>query len=169
MWRKLWIIIGILMIAMLIVVYGYVRKMYFFPHSDFPVTNHIGWWAYQDNLIITGVDCDVPEVRFGLFNTGEALIRLHIKGEVSTPHDKWKPYVEKIHISERFVTGENSPSANFNITPIIGAEENATYNNEAVPFEVKIEYVIRAYKWGDNKYIFQCGNITREITLLNPK
>lgn len=167
--RKLWITVGILAIVMLVASFYYVRRRYFFPNSDVPVTNQVGWWAYQDNLTVSEFDCEVVESRFGLLRTGEALVRFRIKGEVSSTSEKWNPYIKVVHISERLIPDENSRSADFGITPVVGLEDKAGNSKKTVPFAVKVEYVLHALHWGDNKYMFHCGGIDRELTIPHPK
>ena len=105
----IWIFSVILLITILIFAFGESIVRYYFhkkfhprePKSEIEVTYNLGWWAYQDCLHIDSFKVELIDSRLNLFNSS-SLIRYTVFGQLSKS-DNWRPYVNKVHVNERFI------------------------------------------------------------------
>ena len=133
------------------------------------VTDRIGWWSYQEDLVVKSAKVSVLKNGFpGLFNSGKAIVELHIMGEMKGSR-AWRPYISEIHISERLIQIDERPTGDMLVTPIVQVTEDSNYNGELAPFDVKTEYEIQAMGWGCNRFIFKCGDLNDEVELCRTK
>ncbi len=139
--------------------------------SDVPVIYSLGWWAYQDCLKIESIRTEIVQSRLGLFNS-HSLVSWTIRGSVSYPKGYWKPFVQKVHLSEKYNKYDphnRISEGDITITPIVGVIEDSTYRSEELPFKVRIEEVLQSGSWGENKYVIHCGNIIDTLKLIQYK
>lgn len=146
------------------------------PKNQIETTYNIGWWSHQDDLQIDSLSIKIIESKLCLFNS-YSLISYTIKGEIKGDNN-WKPFIDKIHLSERFTRNYNRelhpyldndscklPEAIFEITPIVEEKENRNYNGEKISFEFTNELKIESFHWGNNSIRFQCADLSKDIIL----
>jgi hypothetical protein len=139
--------------------------------SDVPVIYSLGWWSYQDCLKVESIRTEIVQSRLGLFSS-HSLVSWTISGSVSYPKGYWKPFVQKVHLSEKYNKYDphnRISEGDITITPIVGVIEDSTYRSEEVPFKIRIEEVLQSGSWGENKYVVHCGNITDTLKLFQYK
>lgn len=148
--------------------------------NQIEVTNNIGWWAHQQNMKIDSFSVGIIESKLNLFNS-ISLIKYTIKGELKE-NNNWKPYIRKVHISERFVRKYNRelhpyldtdtakiPEAVYEITPIVDVKKDNNYKGESVKFEFTNEMKIESFHWGNNWLRFQCDDFQKDLTIKQRK
>ncbi|HEY4784934.1 MAG TPA: hypothetical protein VIH57_02745, partial [Bacteroidales bacterium] len=179
-----WIFSMILIITILIIAFGERIVNYYFdkkfhprePKNEIDVTYNVGWWAYQNSMQIDSFKVELIDSRLNLFNSF-SLIRYTIYGELSK-NGNWRPYIDKVHISERFIRkydrdlhpyldGDtvNIPEAIIEITPIVKVKADNVYKGERIPFKITNELKIGSFHWGNNWLRLQCDTIKRDIIL----
>jgi hypothetical protein len=150
------------------------------PKNQIETTYNLGWWANQDNMRIDSFSVEIIESRLNLFNS-YSLIKYTIKGELKGKNN-WKPFVDKIHLSERFIRIYNRelhpyldkdtcqiPEAIIEITPVIDTKEDDNYKGETIPFKFTNELKLESFHWGNNWLRFQCENMQKDIILQQTK
>jgi hypothetical protein len=141
--------------------------------NEIEVTTNIGWWTNQNDLKIDSLKVELIDSRLNLFNS-HSLIRYTVRGRL-TGLNHWKPYIAKVHISERFIKKTDKkdtckiPEALIEITPIVSTKENKKYNGEVVPFEFTNEIKVQSFHWGINLLRIQCGNNYKDVKLIQRK
>ena len=184
----IWTLSIILSITILIIAFGKMIVNYYFdkkfhprePKNDIEVTYNIGWWAYQDCLQIDSFKVEQIDSRLNLFNSF-SLIRYTVYGQLSKSGN-WRPYVDKVHISERFIRKYdlnlhpyldldtvNIPEAIIEITPIVKVKDDNGYKGEKIPIKITNELKIGSFHWGNNWLRLQCDTIKRDIILRQRK
>ena len=139
------------------------------PKSDVDFTYKIGWWPYQDTLVVTSLTSEVVDSTLNLFNA-KSIIRFKIKGSMQGAKG-WAPRIEKIHLVEEVIRGGNFTNslATVRLKPIIGVKQDKKYAGESVTYDVTQELVIHSMGWGFNSYQVTCGNITNRLELMQLK
>jgi len=119
------------------------------------VTYRVGWWPYQDALVVTGFHVEITDQSLGLLKT-EASVRVHITGTVTDAKGQWKPAVRQVHVSERFVPSANAMDrvARVELTPIVDEDEDSSYKGTAIPFDITFDYKLHTFRWGTNQFTF---------------
>jgi len=138
------------------------------PKKQIETTYEIGWWAHQGDLSVANFSVDIDDSRLNLFNN-KSLLSYTIDGTLTGARN-WKPALNKIHLSERYLNfGTDSAQGFIEITPVITVKENKQYNGEAIPFHVTNELIIESHSWGKNKFIFKCADYETNIELIQRK
>lgn len=139
------------------------------PKLELPVTYNIGWWPFQDSLKIDSIKVVVVESNLNLFNS-KSLILYEVFGSLRN-QEKSEPFIEKVHLSERFEFDSlNRRSGRIiEITPISSAKENEEYVGQWQPFRFKNEHLITSADWGVNKIKFVCGGHIQSVELRQDK
>lgn len=150
------------------------------PKNQIEETYKIGWWGYQDSLKINFFRVEVIESNLNMFNT-YSLVKYTVQGEMKWKNG-WKPFIENVHISERFIRkfrrGINSflnkdtlktPAAIFEITPIVNTRKDKDYKAETIKFEFTNELKIQSFHWGNNLIRLQCDSLKTDIILKQTK
>ena len=138
------------------------------PKKQIETTYEIGWWAHQRDLSVAQFSVNIIDSRLNLFNN-KSLLSYTIGGTL-TGTKSWKPYLNKIHLSERYVNfGTDSVQGIIEITPVISVKENNAYEGEALPFHVTNELIIESSSWGKNKFLFKCVDHETDIELTQRK
>ncbi len=126
--------------------------------SDLPVTYDLGWWPHQHYLTVNAVRTEVLDSSLNLF-TSHSLVAWIVKGSLCNPAGKSKPFVEKAHLSQRYI--EYDPNKRISIgeitiTPIVALKDDPSYHGDSIPFEFRIEDELQSGTWGENKYVVRC-------------
>jgi hypothetical protein len=130
-----------------------------------PITRTIGWWGYQDALHITGLDVELVGGQPGS-KKADATIRFHIQGSLVPAKRGWRPRIEAVHISQRFVQAANREQAGeIELTPVVQVTNEAAYMGEPQAVDIQIDETVSTYRWGQNRYIIRCGTIEKELQL----
>jgi hypothetical protein len=150
------------------------------PKNQIEETYQIGWWGYQDSMKINCFRVEIIESNLNLFNN-YSLVRYTVQGEMKWKNG-WKPYIENVHISERFIRKYNrelnpfqekdtvkTPEAIFEITPIVKTKEDKKYKAETIKFEFTNELKIQSFHWGNNTIRLQCDSLKTDIMLKQTK
>lgn len=150
------------------------------PKIEIPVTYEIGWWSSQDSLIIDSFKVEIVESRLNLFNS-KSLLKYTVKGKIFNSK-LWEPFIEKIHISERFLRRYKGnripfalndtskiPEAVIEITPIVKEISNDDYKGEGISFEFENEIKLKSFHWGKNWVRFKCGDKWQDVFLQQSK
>ena len=91
------------------------------PKTEIPITYNIGWWSYQDDLIIDSLKVEIIESNLNLFNS-KSLISYSVYGKMKFDDGRWEPNIENVHLSER-IEKDSLNSRIIEITPIISVTE----------------------------------------------
>lgn len=150
------------------------------PKNQIEETYSIGWWGYQDNMKVDSFKVEVIESNLNLFNS-YSLVKYNVKGEMKGKLG-WKPFIEKVHISQRFIRKYNRklhpyldkdtskiPEAIFEITPIVKTRKDKDYKEEILKFNFTNEFKIESFHWGNNWIRFQCDSLWTDIILRQTK
>jgi hypothetical protein len=130
-----------------------------------PITRTIGWWGYQDALHITGVDVELVGGQPGS-QKADATIRFHIQGSLVSAKRGWRPRIDAVHISQRFVQAANrEQAAEIDLTPVVQVTKDAAYMGEPQAVDLLVDETVSTYRWGQNRYIIRCGPIEKELQL----
>jgi hypothetical protein len=140
------------------------------PRSDVPVTSEIGWWAYQDGVQVTDLTVEVIDGRLHLTKS-EALVAIRLRGTMAYAKGGWHPFVERVHVSERFAPQSEGRKrvADIQVTPVLGVHEDKAYMGTPEPFDIRVEHHLHTWEWGTNQYIFRAGGIERSLELVQRK
>ena len=129
--------------------------------SGVKITYEVGWWVYQDRLVITSADIEKDPKGLGpsmLYNKADAIVS--IAGQ-TTGKPGWRPVVETLHISQ--VKSDSSAAAKITITPIVELKQNSSYSGEILPFTITKRISIPAMNFGANTYHFQIGAFQKDL------
>jgi len=150
------------------------------PKIEIKVTYEIGSWYYQDELHVDSFIVKTIDSRLNLFNS-ESLISYTTKG-ILIGEKGWKPYIDKVHMSQRFIREYNRklhpyldkdtvklPEAIIEITPIVQVKEDKNYNGEKIPYEFTNELKLISFHMGDNWLRMQCKEKYKDIILQQRK
>ena len=127
------------------------------PHSDVPISCELGSWPYQDGLTVTKLSAEPVDPKLNLFNN-RFLLRYRVAGAI-TYRRGWRPRVAKAQVTARLVsarTDEKPPVADISVVPIVVVTQDASYSQEQVPFDIKLEQVMQTMDWGRNQYEIHC-------------
>lgn len=159
------------------------------PKVETPITYNIGWWAYQEALLVDSFSVKTVESKLSLFNSF-SLIEYNLKGQLVVKTNGFKPFVEKIHISERLVLNDTiyndtlklvkgdrvigsiefSPQAIIEITPIIDVKKSKFVKvGDIVQFDITNEHKIQSLDWGYNYYLIKCDTVEIPLVLQQVK
>lgn len=133
------------------------------PKIEIPVTYNIGWWSYQDDLIIDSLKVEIVESELNLFNS-KSLVSYSVYGKMKFDDGYWEPNIENIHLSER-IEKDSLKNRIIEITPIISVSEKDNKKGGIKKFNFKNEHTIISNGWGNNRIKFSCGNEKQIITL----
>ncbi|AUC15897.1 hypothetical protein BTO06_12370 [Tenacibaculum sp. SZ-18] len=141
------------------------------PKVEITETYSIGWWSKQEALNVDSFEIKIIDSKLNLFNS-KSLVSYRIKGNLY--YEKgWRPFIKEIHLSERFLTHSNdsinNPEAMIEITPVIGAEDDESYNGEKIEFDITNEKKMNSFHWGNNRIRFKCLEKINDITLSQRK
>ena len=177
--KKILIWSGIILIILALAYYFLLPKLLFYSLSTEPrnakieitETHSIGWWSKQEALTVDTFEVEIIDSKLNLFNS-KSLISYRIKGSL-TYKNGWRPSIKEIHLSERFLTQKNDSINNLDaiieITPIIGAEDDESYNGEKIEFDITNEKTINSFHWGNNRLRFKCLGKINDIVLAQRK
>ena len=130
-----------------------------------PITRTIGWWGYQDALHVAGMDVELAGGQPGKQN-GDAIIRFRLHGSLVSARRGWRPRIDAVHISQRFVRDANGDQAGeIELTPVVQVTEDAAYMGEPQAVNLRIDETVSTYRPGQNRYIVRCGTIEKELQL----
>ena len=135
------------------------------PKSDVPLTYSLGWWGDQEHLSVTSLKCEIVESKLNLFNN-KSLFRYTISGFLANLNGHFKPYISKVHISERYVRYEKEKyiyEGEITLTPVVSTKSDDSYKGQSINFSIKVEEVIESAGWGKNVYVIRCGNLVDSI------
>ncbi len=135
---------------------------------DVPVTYHVDWWAKNANLTIQQFDVKVEEANLNLLNN-QAKLSYTISGSMKS-NAGWKPYIETAHISERVIPCDTLQNCvEITITPVMNTVKKKKYPGGEKAFSFTNEHIVRAIRWGQNRFVIRCGNDTKTIELYQKK
>ena len=120
---------------------------------------------------MTQLRAEIVHSKLNLFNHS-SLVRYHLSGIVQAKAGRWKPFIEKVHISERYThdpEGEMKDLGEIMLTPIVGVREDEQYTGNPIEFNIKVEHFIESGGWGKNKYVVQCGDLKETFELFQHK
>lgn len=134
-----------------------------------PIIRTIGWWGYQDALHITGMDVELVGGQLGLLK-GDATIRFHIHGSLVSAKRGWRPRIDAVHISQRFVqAGDREQTGEIELTPVVQVTQDGAYMGEPQAVDLHVDELVSTYRWGQNRYVVRCGTIEKELQLFRAK
>ena len=150
------------------------------PKNEIAVTYEIGCWSYQDELQVESFKVKTIKSELNIFNS-ESLISYTTKG-ILTGKKGWKPYIYKVHMSQRFIREYNRklhpyldkdtvklPEAIIETTPIVQVKEDKNYNGEKIPYEFTNELKLISFHMGANWLRIQCKEKYTDIILVQRK
>lgn len=150
------------------------------PKNQVEVTYNIGWWSHQDHLRVDSFNVEIIDSRLNLFNSN-SLIKYEIKGRL-VGKNNWEPYIEKVHVSERFIREYDRtlhpyldsdtskiPEAIIEFTPIVKVKEKKNYKGEEIPFHITNEMKIQSFHWGNNWLRLSCDSLNTDLILKQRK
>ena len=139
------------------------------PKSEIPVTNSIGWWINQKELIIEAFEVRIIESRLNLFNQ-ESLISYSVKGRIGYEGYS-RPFIKEVHLSERPLQMDSivMEEIEIQITPIIDVIKVKEQMAGSIQFELKNEHIVKSMHWGQNRIRFTCGKFTKTLVLTQSK
>lgn len=130
-----------------------------------PITRTIGRWDYQDALHVAGMDVELVGGQPGS-QKDDAVIRFRLHGSLVSARRGWRPRIESVHISQRFVQGAGGePAGEIELTPVVQVTQDASYIGEPQPLDLRVDETVSTYRWGQNRYIVRCGTIEKELQL----
>lgn len=121
--------------------------------------------SHQNLLTIDDFSIEISDSRLNLFNS-KSVIAYTIKGRLKAKKG-WKPYIEKVHISERIDTSKRL-GVLIEVTPIVGLE-NVEEDITEQSFEFTNEHQVTSRFWGENHFSFFCGRFEEEIEVFQRK
>ncbi len=127
------------------------------PKYEVPITYTIGWWSYQNQMTVESIEVKMIENNLNLYNN-KSLISYKISGELKYS-GYWKPYINKVHISERI--GVDSLADHYRIielTPIVKVKKDKSQKDGIVRFNFTNEHSITSGGWGNNKIKIKCSD-----------
>jgi hypothetical protein len=162
------------------------------PRSDVRIVWEVEAAPDFERLRITGLTARVIDARMNLFN-GIGLIGFRLQGQMTGPPGA-RPRLDRVQLAERVIiprtaqvdpafggraneqvgTSEAAlarprPLVELEVTPLLGRENDETYEGEAVSFSVNVEKWVHAIQWGSNRYAIRCAGIERELVLIRAK
>ncbi len=177
--KKILIWTGIIIVILALAYYFLLPKLLFYslsteprnPKTEIDETHLIGWWSKQEALSVDTFEVKIIDSKLNLFNS-KSLISYRIKGSLNYKKG-WKPFIKEIHLSERFLTHSNdsigNPDAIIEITPVIGAKNEESYNGEKIEFDITNEKKMNSFHWGNNRIRFKCLENINDIMLSQRK
>lgn len=130
-----------------------------------PITRTIGRWDYQDALHVAGMDVELAGGQPGS-QKDSAVIRFRLHGSLVSAKRGWRPRVESVHISQRFVHGADGEQAGeIELTPVVEVTKDTSYMGEPQALDLRVDETVSTYRWGQNRYIVRCGTIEKELQL----
>ncbi len=124
----------------------------------------LGWWTKNANMKIESFEVKVIESNLNLFNS-TAKISYTITGTMKS-NKGFEPYIGSVHVSEMY---ENKDSANqvsvHTFTPVMNTKNNKKFGGGDTKFKFTNEHTVSAYRWGQNRFRFVCGDFVTEINL----
>lgn len=137
------------------------------PKIEIPVTYTIGWWSYQDDLVIDSLKIKIIESKLNLFNS-KSLISYSVYGKMKIDNSYWEPNIKEIHLSER-IENDSLRDRIIEITPIISVTEIDNKKDGLKKFKFTNEHTIISNGWGNNTLKFICGDKEQIIKLQQRK
>ena len=177
--KKILIWSGLILVILTLAYYFLLPKLLLYslsteprnPKVEITETHSIGWWSKQEALSVDTFEVKIIDSKLNLFNS-KSLINYRIKGNLSYKKG-WRPYIKEIHLSERFLTHSNdsinNPDAIIEITPVVGAEDDESYNGEKIGFDITNEKKMNSFHWGNNRIRFKCLQEINDIMLSQRK
>ena len=144
-----------------------VRQLYFFPSSDVPVVTSVDFWPYQDCIEIDRLDVRVLASRFGLMNTGEALLEVTIGGSITPDSPGRSLSVSSVQVTERVSGSGDERHVDIELVPV--CSDAAAEIGLTGRFDVRLEYVVHAFQWGPNRFSLHSGQASTQVEVLCPK
>ena len=130
-----------------------------------PITRTIGKWDYQDSLHVAGMDVELVGGQPGS-QKENAIIRFRLHGSLVSAKPGWRPRIESVHISQRFVHAAGGEQAGeIELTPVVQVTQDASYMGEPLALDLRVDETVSTYRWGQNRYIVRCGTIEKELQL----
>ena len=181
--KRIIVLVGIVVLAIVVAIIFLLLRIQSLPiekllsekipiaKSDVPIVYSLGWWPYQDYLKVENIETNIVHSKLNLFNS-HSLISWTLIGSVSYTKGSWKPYIQKVHLNEKYILYDPNNRiyiGDITITPIIAVIQDSTYNGEIIPFKIRIEEVLQSGSWGENKYAIHFGSLTDTLKLFQYK
>jgi len=164
-------VVFVILLALLAVYFILLKTRIPKPKSDVEVVYKIGWNGYAGTVAVTSLETEVLYDSLTLFNT-KALVQYTITGTV-TNKAGWRPYIQAVHLSERWVPSSDSPDRNMagdiQVLPIAGVEKDESYQGETLKFSVKVQDYLTTGGWGENIYHVSSFDWKDRIVLFQKK
>ena len=125
-------------------------------------------WPYQYTLHVEDLQIKTDKDRFTMLDN-TLNMQIDLKGYVEDHGNTYKPYIKKIHISERVERLNNESVGIIEITPIIDRHLNEPVVNYYEAFQYEYQYQINMFNEGTNKYIIRCQGCEKELNIKSPK
>jgi hypothetical protein len=128
------------------------------PKSTVEITHSLGWWAYQRFLGVDSIQTEIIQSRLNLFNS-HTLVAWTVRGTLRNPDGLWKPRIEKVHLTERYIDYHPEARISFGeiaLTPIVAVTQDSLYHGEPITFSFHVEDVLQSGTWGVNTYCVRC-------------
>jgi hypothetical protein len=161
------------------------------PRIEIQEIHNIGWWSQQEKLEIDTFYISIVESKLNLFNS-YSLISYTIKGRLIDSSANWRPEIKEVHICERIAHNDSindetigtlitkdtlsqdesakiKPEAIIEITPIVSQSKDKMYKGKTVSFEFTNELKIQSLHWGNNYFLFKCGDFESLLHLRQSK
>jgi hypothetical protein len=146
------------------------------PHVEVPEVYRIRSSPFNCKIIIDSFDADVVYSKLNMF-FHKSLIQYKVSGRM-IGYNNWKPYVDEVHIAERYVlfntsnhmrqsysSSPDTPDAIFEITPLSSSRRDSQYTGGEVPFSFANEIVVESMHMGGNLFRFHCDTFDVDIVL----
>jgi hypothetical protein len=137
------------------------------PKSDVPITYQITRGSGGSDLEIKSFEVSVLEAPLNLFNS-RALVQIVFEGTVKGQRG-WKPSIDAVQMSERLKPSGADEILDIEAEPRMDHKADKQYQGGLVPFRIKIEYIVAAWKWGKNRIDFHTRGFEKTIVLHHPK
>ena len=135
----------------------------------------VNQWPFQKFFEIKSLEVSKESdvERLSMFNDG-LKVHIVIKGECNTYGLSMRPFIKKVHISERLEADENMHKrAIIEVTPVIegnALDQCSDADYETFPAEYSFDYKLRTFEpSADNVFVIRCGGIDREVAVYQGK
>ena len=139
-------------------------------HSDVPIISEIGWWPFQDGLVISNLQVSASQKQLYGLTDNHFLLQYRVQGSIKF-RQGWKPFISKAQITSRIISEQNESGlqslsiADVLVVPVIKCRENQNYSGQNIPFDISLEQVVGVMEWGTNRYDVRCGDKKGTVTV----
>jgi hypothetical protein len=138
---------------------------------DVPVSVHLSWCAYQNDLDLEKFEASVADPSLGFLHS-QTVVTYHLTGHLRHG-DGVRPFIRTLQISERIGTPPaNDPHgtyADILLTPVVDVIYDDKYKGPAVPFDLVVQQPMETLNWGENHYVIRCAERQVEVTVCQNK